>query len=95
MIFEIAEGPDCDLSETATSHAILNGAAASCVDTAQGRVRLDFDYNLNCPEADSGNVLMDMAAIGFHSGINGWSTVKEWIPRVPKMASTTEIIYFL
>jgi len=78
LIFDLSEAPGCDLSETATSHALLNGLAASCVDSTDGLVRIDFDYNLNCPEADSAGLLMGADAIAFHSGINNWSNQVPW-----------------
>lgn len=74
----LAELPGCDLSETATSHALFNGAAASCVDTASGSISLQFDLSLNCPEADSAGVLNGQDMLAFHSGINNWSTQVPW-----------------
>lgn len=78
LIFDLSEAPGCDLSETATSHALLNGLAASCVDTTRGLVRIDFDYSLNCPEADSAGLLMGTDGIAFHSGINNWNNQVAW-----------------
>ena len=78
LLLEISELPGCDLSETATSHALLNGLAASCVDTSLSLVRIDFDYNLNCPDADVNSLLRDAPAIAFHSGVNSWSAQVPW-----------------
>jgi len=78
LIFHLTEAPSCDLSETATSHALLNGLAASCVDTTRGLVRIDFDYSLNCPQADSAGLLMGADGIAFHSGINNWNNQVAW-----------------
>lgn len=78
LIFDLSEAPGCDLSETVSSHALLNGLANSCVDTSKGLVRIDFDYNLNCPEADAELLLSEAAALGFHSGVNNWTTQVDW-----------------
>ncbi len=75
---QLSELPGCDLSETATSHALFNGAAASCVDTASGNINLQFDLTLNCPEADSAGLLNGQDMLAFHSGINNWSTQVPW-----------------
>ncbi len=78
LVFDLSEAPSCDLSETASSHALLNGLASSCVDTTSGKVRIDFDYNFNCPEADSESLLLGAEAIAFHSGVNDWSVQVAW-----------------
>ena len=76
--FVLTEAPACDLTVRASSPALVGGLAASCVDVTTGKVRLDFDLNLNCSEADPGNLLSGLSQIGFHSGVNSWSTVVEW-----------------
>jgi len=78
LIFDISEAPSCDLSETTSSHALLNGLANSCIDTTKGLVKIDFDYNFNCPEADATNLLQGAEAIAFHSGVNNWTTQVAW-----------------
>ncbi len=78
LFFDLSEAPSCDLSETVSSHALLNGLASSCVDTTNGLVKIDFDYNFNCPEADSDNLLMGAEAIAFHSGVNDWAIQVPW-----------------
>ena len=74
----MAEAPTCDLSERQISNALISGLAASCVDPTNGMVRLDFDINLNCPDADPGGILLASDTIGFHSGINNWATQVAW-----------------
>ncbi len=78
LLIVFSELPSCDLSETATSHALLNGAAASCVDSQNGLIQIDFDLSLNCPEADTTNAIAGLAELGFHSGINEWQDQVAW-----------------
>ena len=78
LLLDFSELPGCDLSETATSHALFNGTAASCVDSTTGSITLQFDYSFNCPEADSAKLLAGQEMIAFHSGINGWSVQVPW-----------------
>ncbi len=78
LLLVLDELPGCDLSETASSHAIFNGRAASCVDTTLGIIQIDFDLDLNCPEADTDGLLVDAPMLGFHSGVNEWMNQKAW-----------------
>lgn len=48
-----------------------------CV-TPEGEVKIVFDNTQNCPEAEENGTLDGMLEIGYHSGINGWSTVVQW-----------------
>ncbi|MEM6631839.1 MAG: T9SS type A sorting domain-containing protein [Bacteroidota bacterium] len=80
LLVYLDELPGCDLSETATSHSLLNGLASTttCMDS-MGMLTIGFDLSLNCPEADSANVLTGTSTLGFHSGINEWSsTIIAW-----------------
>ena len=72
LLIELSELPGCDLSETVTSHALFNGAANSCIDTSTGMITLQFDYNFNCPEADS-------AGFTFGSGYDRISFRNQWM----------------
>lgn len=76
FLFVLSEAPACDLSEERSSPELFSGLAASCADTDNGKIRLDFDRNQNCPEADPGNLLGDTIAL--HSGINNWSSQVAW-----------------
>lgn len=78
LLFELAEAPACDLSLTATSTSLIAGLATSCVDAEDGLIKLDFDLNQNCPEADSAGLLPGLDMLGFHSGINNWATSVAW-----------------
>ena len=77
LLIYLNELPSCDLSETATSHALFNGQASTCMDTS-GMLNIGFDLNLNCPEADSAGLLVGTSQLGFHSGINNWTTQVAW-----------------
>ena len=74
FLFVLSEAPACDLS--LSSKELLGGLAASCVDEASGRIRLDFDRNQNCTDADPENMLGEQIIL--HSGVNGWSTQVPW-----------------
>lgn len=73
----LSDLPSCDLSETATSHALLNGLASTCMDST-GMLNIGFDLSFNCPEADSAGLLVGTSQLGFHSGINNWATQVDW-----------------
>ena len=79
LLVYLNELPNCDLSETATSHAIFNGlaSATTCMDT-MGMLTIGFDLNLNCPEADTAGVLVGASQLGFHSGVNAWNVIVPW-----------------
>ena len=74
--FVLSEAPTCDLSIKQSTQELFSGLAASCIDSENGTVKLDFDRNLNCVEADPGDLLGD--TLGFHSGINSWSSQVDW-----------------
>ena len=78
LVFTMSEVATCDLSDRVSSAALISGLAASCIDPSTGNIRIDFDMSLNCSEADPGNLLVDAAQAGFHSGINNWSVQKLW-----------------
>lgn len=78
LVFTMSEVATCDLSDRVSSSALTRGLANSCVDPNNGRIRIEFDMSLNCSEADPGNLLVDLAQIGFHSGINGWAVQTPW-----------------
>ena len=78
LVFTMSEVATCDLSVRSISSALTSGLASSCIDPENGLIRLDFDLNLNCSEADPGNLLVDLPQIGFHSGVNGWAVQKAW-----------------
>lgn len=78
FLMVLSEAPTCNLAERSSSSALTSGLASSCVDSNNGRIRLDFDLSLNCSEADPGNLLVDLPQIGFHSGVNGWAVQKPW-----------------
>ncbi len=78
LVFTMSEVATCDLSDRISSSALTSGLANSCVDPNNGRIRIEFDMSLNCSDADPGNLLVDLAQIGFHSGINGWAVQTPW-----------------
>ena len=83
LVFDLSEASQCDLPEFLTTQELVTGLASSCVDRASGRIRLDFDRNQNCAEADSSNSLGE--TIVLHSGINGWASSVEWDDPTAKM----------
>jgi hypothetical protein len=54
------------------------GLAGSCLNSDEGTIELLIDLSLNCPEADPDGELSGTAELGFHSGINGWSSGIDW-----------------
>jgi hypothetical protein len=89
LILDFSEAPTCDLSDTPefnTSKALFSEAAGSCVDRNSGLIRVAFDNSLNCPEADTANILAGASALGFHSGVNNWSSTVSWDDEGAKQA---------
>ncbi len=81
LILDFSEAPTCDLSDAPefnTSKALFSEAAGSCVDRNSGLIKVAFDNSLNCPEADTANILAGASALGFHSGVNNWSSTVSW-----------------
>lgn len=78
LVFTMSEVATCNLADKVSSSALTSGLASSCVDSENGKIRLDFDMSLNCSEADPGSLLVDLPQIGFHSGVNGWAVQKAW-----------------
>ena len=79
LVFEKSEVMQCDLAdqpEDISSNALLAGG--SCVDRNFGLVKVSFNQKLNCPEADSAGVLDSAMALGYHSGVNGWTNTVEF-----------------
>lgn len=76
FLIVLSEAPACDLSESLSSAELFSGLAESCVDMENGKVRIDFDRNQNCAEADPGDMLGD--TIVLHSGINNWMNQVAW-----------------
>ena len=66
----LSEAPSCNLGELESTPELFSGLAETCVDVVNGLIRLDFDRNLNCVEADPGNLMGD--TIILHSGVNNW-----------------------
>jgi len=54
------------------------GLAGSCLNPDEGTIDFIFDLSLNCPEADPNGELSGTAELGFHTGINGWSSGIDW-----------------
>lgn len=76
----IDETPTCaDLNqESSLSFFSDAGDSESCVDMADGLVRIDLDYGQACPEGDPDSLLAGASALGFHSTADGWTTSVEW-----------------
>ncbi len=76
----VANTPTCsDLNQESSLTLFSDaGDGGSCVDMADGLVRIDMDYTLACPEADSDSLLPVTTALGFHSGANDWSIIVNW-----------------
>ncbi len=76
----VADIPTCADLNQGTSLALFSDAAdsESCVDAATGRVKLEIDYALVCPEGDPGMLLAGQQNLALHSGINSWATTVEW-----------------
>ncbi len=62
----------------AASHA-QNSAVSGCI-KATGEIDIFFDVAKNCTlgPANSADSLGSRTEIGFHSGVNGWTSVREW-----------------
>lgn len=71
----IADTPTCADAAQASSLSLFSDAGDSetCVDAADGLIKIDIDYALACPEGDEGMVLAGASALGFHSGANDWA----------------------
>ena len=80
LIIWFEQTPTCADFNQASSLSLFSDAGDSqtCVDAANGMVRIDVDYGLACPEGDTDMVLAGAPELGFHSGVNGWSTVVGW-----------------
>ncbi len=76
----VADTPTCaDLNQESSTVLFSDaGDSESCVDMADGLVRIDMDYALACPEADPGALLTGVGALGFHSGANDWASIVNW-----------------
>jgi hypothetical protein len=48
------------------------------VDSENGTVKIDLDYDLACPEGDSAMLLVGAVELGFHSGANDWASIVAW-----------------
>ena len=80
MIIHMNQTPTCaDLAQNSSLVLFSDaGDSQSCVDEADGLVRVEMDYALACPEGDEDNLLAGQNALAFHSGINSWATVVAW-----------------
>lgn len=80
LMLHFAQTPTCSDLNQASSLVLFSDAGDSqtCVDHEKGLIRIDMDYGLSCPEADSTNALAGAPTIGFHSGANDWAEQVAW-----------------
>jgi len=62
-------------TQTTTNSVALAG---SCLNPDEGTIQFVIDLTKNCPEADPNGELAGTAELGFHTGINGWSSGVDW-----------------
>lgn len=65
----------CLLAQDEKTSIPLKG---TCLNPDDGTIDFIFDLNENCPEADPNGELPGVMEMGYHSGINDWSTIIAW-----------------
>lgn len=80
LILHFDQTPTCaDLNQSSSLILFSDaGDSETCVDSENGRIRIDMDYGLACPEGDSAMVLAGAPTLGFHSGANDWAAIVAW-----------------